>query len=456
MITLENELMEYVRSGIARERWFVSKSRTIKDISIERDLSFSIGDSTYHILIVKTGFDDFSDFYALFLKKRKDVSGFENALGDKKFVNKLADVFLSERTGSPGIPGIFAELVIPPSIASGHDMDVVVNREEQSNSTVFLGKKLAMKFYRRLTPANSPDYELPKKLSSGTAFTDTPQCFGSLLYEFNGKLYLLCSIFQYIENEGSCWTWFTENLAKLLLSSELKDNSMNEEIKAIAIVTAELHNALSKVTDSSEYVDERDIENWGSEFRANLRALYSNRISNNLPPLPIMREISTANLEKVKRSPFRKIRIHGDYHLGQIIKAGKKYFVIDFEGEPMRSLEYRRKPSSVLKDVSGMLRSLHYAISYACMVSGIDPNSSCPEKWYIMAQNLFLGTYLTHMKGDFHIIPDDKEVFQALLDFFILDKAVYEALYEVNNRPEWTGIPLHAIKEILKNSSQKG
>jgi maltose alpha-D-glucosyltransferase/alpha-amylase len=151
-----------------------------------------------------------------------------------------------------------------------------------------------------------------------------------------------------------------------------------------------------------------------------------------------------------------KIRFHGDLHLGQVLRTGKDFVIIDFEGEPARSLSERRLKRSPVRDVAGMIRSFHYAAHSALRVYGsirpedVDRLGGWAEAWYAAASGVFLNSYLfTVEEADF--LPKERKEFEVLLRCFLLEKAVYELGYELNNRPDWIGIPVRGIEQLLKH-----
>jgi maltose alpha-D-glucosyltransferase/alpha-amylase len=178
---------------------------------------------------------------------------------------------------------------------------------------------------------------------------------------------------------------------------------------------------------------------------------------------------SVLNLEDVARRRFYLLaglnisatvtRIHGDYHLGQVLFTGSDFVIIDFEGEPARPLEERRKKRSPLQDVAGMLRSFHYA-AYAPLLQQ-SGKSLTPEQlqvlgryaqyWQKWVSAAFLKTYF-EVSGNSNFIPRDREELALLLDLYLLDKAVYELGYELNNRPSWVRIPLDGIAQLLQSA----
>jgi maltose alpha-D-glucosyltransferase/alpha-amylase len=148
-----------------------------------------------------------------------------------------------------------------------------------------------------------------------------------------------------------------------------------------------------------------------------------------------------------------RIRIHGDFHLGQVLHTGKDFIIIDFEGEPTRPLSERRLKRSPLRDVAGMLRSFHYAAYVSALDSRIRPEDaslvdSLARVWYTWISASYLGAYLkTAATGS--ILPKTNDDIQGLLDAFLLEKSIYEMVYELNSRPNWLRIPLRGILQLF-------
>jgi maltose alpha-D-glucosyltransferase/alpha-amylase len=150
-----------------------------------------------------------------------------------------------------------------------------------------------------------------------------------------------------------------------------------------------------------------------------------------------------------------KIRIHGDYHLGQLLYTGKDFVILDFEGEPARPLSERKLKRSALRDVAGMMRSFQYA-AYSALWQPAMRKEDVPflerwaDLWYRHMGSVFLQSYL-ETTGNAVFIPQNSEDLQIMLEAYLLDKAVYEIGYELNNRPAWVVIPVRGIKHILKS-----
>ena len=146
-----------------------------------------------------------------------------------------------------------------------------------------------------------------------------------------------------------------------------------------------------------------------------------------------------------------KTRHHGDYHLGQVLETGGDFVIIDFEGEPARSLAERRLKRSPLRDVAGMLRSFHYA-AHTALAKHPGVNPEWAEQWVHEISRAFLDAYLATAKGA-SFIPENPAALQMLLDVHLLEKAIYEVAYELNHRPDWVFIPLSGIARILENTT---
>jgi maltose alpha-D-glucosyltransferase/alpha-amylase len=158
-----------------------------------------------------------------------------------------------------------------------------------------------------------------------------------------------------------------------------------------------------------------------------------------------------------KKFSAMRIRTHGDYHLGQVLYTGKDFVIIDFEGEPARALSERRLKHSPLKDIAGMLRSYHYAVYTALFKEASVRREDTPvlqpwaNLWYYYVSGIFLSSYLETVNGS-SFIPGDEGDLKVMLKVYLLEKAVYELGYELNNRPEWVLIPLSGIKDLLEEN----
>jgi maltokinase len=210
------------------------------------------------------------------------------------------------------------------------------------------------------------------------------------------------------------------------------------------VVTAEMHLALAEAFGHHP----ADTDEWAESIAAQAAAL---------PPGDLDPAAATAVLDDLRsvQDPGVSIRVHGDYHLGQVMRTDAGWFVLDFEGEPARTLEERRRPTSPLRDVAGMLRSLHYA-----SIAGLAEREevSVAMAWEERNRQAFLDGYLAAAgKGD--VLPSDERSVDAVLRAFELEKAVYELAYERAYRPDWVGIPRTALRRLTaerRNRSRSG
>jgi len=243
-----------------------------------------------------------------------------------------------------------------------------------------------------------------------------------------------------------------------------------EEAATLGRCTAELHLALSSSNTDTEFAPEpattEDFIALSSELTQHARKVLST-LENELEKVPgSLRDHAKAILAAQpglidrftslagKHFDFHKIRIHGDYHLGQLLWVKNDFVVLDFEGEPARSLAERRQKQFALKDVAGMIRSFGYA-AYASLFRFASHRPSefaqlepWARIWQTWTSVTFMKSYLT-TAADASFLPIDKSNQQSLLSFFLLDKALYELKYELNNRPDWIGIPLAGIQNLL-------
>jgi trehalose synthase-fused probable maltokinase len=373
-------------------------------------------------------------------------------------------------------------------------------KAEQSNSSVAYGQRLVLKIFRRVEQGINPDLEIGLFLTQRSAFPNIPPVAGHLEYlSDNGARTSLGVLQGYVVNQGDAWQftlralseYYDKAQARTLAASEIPrdpilasaDRTIPEEagrrigpyLEAAALLgrrTAELHIALASAGEDPSFTpqplteaDQQSLMISATDLMtANFGLL--RRLRDEMPE-SIRRETDEVlNLEGNARERFQRLarqrqsamltRIHGDYHLGQVLFTGNDFVIIDFEGEPARSLEERRKKRSPLQDVAGMLRSFHYAAYAPLLQPTIDqrPNDRAQtlrpwayywQRWVSVA---FLKKYL-EVSRNAQFIPQSREELSLLLDVYLLDKAIYELGYELNNRPSWVRIPLEGISQLL-------
>jgi maltose alpha-D-glucosyltransferase/alpha-amylase len=244
-----------------------------------------------------------------------------------------------------------------------------------------------------------------------------------------------------------------------------------EMIRLLGRRTAEMHRALAGARDDPAFAPEPlrqlDLRSLSQTILSQIKRVRESLASNHLQVSnPARRRAARVlsdqagigrRLRRISRMPVSgmKIRTHGDFHLGQVLYTGKDFTIIDFEGEPSRSLSERRLKRSPLRDVAGMLRSFHYAAYGAIFLRSSTRPQDIPrlrkwaDLWYRHVSRAFVDSYLENLEEEPFLLPRRRAELRTLLDSFILEKAIYELEYELNHRPGWLIIPLRGIQSLL-------
>jgi trehalose synthase-fused probable maltokinase len=306
-------------------------------------------------------------------------------------------------------------------------------RVEQSNTSVVLGERLMLKLFRLLEPGLNPDLEIGTFLTDA-GFADTPPMAGGITWQPDGDEPAAAAMLQaFVPALGDAWAAMLDHLAT--------DPTRGLHAAAeIGRVTAAMHRALASRPDHPAFpartATVEEAAGWRASAERQLAQAVTAVSGSDHERLVALSPIITARFADTFGSASGDAavtRIHGDYHLGQLLaRPDGGYSVIDFEGEPARPLAERRAPSSPLRDVAGMLRSLDYASRMAARDSGLDADA-----WLARARAAFLEGY-----GG---IGSEQ---RGLLDAFELEKACYEVRYEANNRPDWLWLPIAAVARL--------
>jgi maltose alpha-D-glucosyltransferase/alpha-amylase len=335
--------------------------------------------------------------------------------------------------------------------------------------------------------------EVTRFLTERSTFQNVPAFGGAIEYRRapNNEPTVVCLLQSAVAAECDAWKltldsvgrYYERVLAKkgdlqnqitpeATLLDELIGGIYPEKAKLLGQRTGELHRALASDTDDRAFAPEpfnamaqRSVY---QNMRASLRRAFT-LLQKKLPDLPEafreeVREVLGSEKkilaqEKLildRRSGAAKIRIHGDYHLGQALYTGKDFIILDFEGEPARALNERKLKRSALRDVAAMMRSFQYA-AYSALWQPAMRSEDVPflerwaDLWYCQMSSVFLQSYLVTTSGAI-FVPQNEEDLQVLLEAYLLDKAVYEIGYELNHRPDWVVIPIRGIKHILRSA----
>lgn len=424
---------------IAGQRWFRAKTRRVESVT-PRDAA-QLGDGNGWLLVLGVRYAGGGEERYLVpavsdgsrLREPRDGDGLWRAL-----VARIAGggVLPAERGrfGFEATPALAA--LLPGGADEAGGLEERVQAVEQSNSSAVVGDRLFLKIYRLLEPGTNPEVEVSAFLTA-VGFPHAPALAGAITYlPAEGEPCAAGMLQAFLPARGDGWGWILGRLA----AGPGGAAQAVADTERIGAITAELHAALASHPDAPGFparlatLDELAawrasaegqrtgaIEALTGEARARLEAV-APRIAERLAAI---QDADTA----------RATRIHGDYHLGQLLRTERGFAVIDFEGEPARPLAERRQPASPLRDVAGMLRSLDYAARMAQRGGAIDFE---PDAWLTGARAAFLSAYGGLPPGG-----------EGLLAAFELEKACYEVRYEANNRPEWTWLPLAALERLV-------
>jgi len=378
-----------------------------------------------------------------------------------------------------------------------------LSKGEQSNTSVTYADRFILKLYRRLEDGTSPELEIGRFLTERQPHTNAPQVAGAIEYtrELSPEPVTLAVLHTYVRNAGDAWQYTLDALdryfdhVQTMLTSEvpfpedhcllrLRPGDMPvaaeeaigtylESARLLGQRTAELHLALASAAEDASFAPEEFSSMYQRALYHGNRA-YAVQVLGALrkaieslpesvrPEARMVLEQKDRILERFKAVTRRKIsamrtRCHGDYHLGQVLHTGSDFVIVDFEGEPLRSLGERRIKHSPLKDVAGMIRSFSYAAHVALHgeTSTIVRSEDLPlldqwaRAWVCWVSGTYLHAYMDLM-SDAPVLPSRTEDIAVVLDGYLLQKALYEVNYELNSRPEWVGVPLQGILQVLE------
>jgi maltose alpha-D-glucosyltransferase / alpha-amylase len=368
----------------------------------------------------------------------------------------------------------------PKEIANVRAVDT-----EQSNTTVLVGSEYVLKLFRRLEPGINPESEVGRFLTETVSFANTPALLGEIELQENGERSAVAVLHRFVENQGDAWTVTAAYLDRFveeqrLLTVEAAGHSDElavyvHRIEQVGQRVAELQLALASRDDMADFAPEAisasDVRRWTDDVlrraeqalddlqrrRSDLpngdRELIDNLLSQRGSLPARLRELLPENVDAVK------IRHHGDFHLGQMLIARDDVFIIDFEGEPRRSLEDRRRKAPAARDVAGLIRSIDYSATTAlerALKSAPDEQGRIALSlagWRDSSVAAFLTGYRQHL-SDARLWPRSLQDADRLLDFFLLEKAFYEIEYELAHRPDWLRVPLAGTLRILSQSER--
>jgi maltose alpha-D-glucosyltransferase / alpha-amylase len=460
-----------IEKFVVEQRWFAGKARRIERI----DVIAAIPLATFTIALVSVIYaDGVEETYFVPIATNGDA--FSDALTEELFCRRLlgaiehTDAF---QTPHGTLRGVHSPLYSALRGEPGATEPIRLATHDQSNSAIVFGNRLFLKIFRKVEPGLNPDYEIARYLTQQGRFTRLPRVAGAIEFQpLVGPALTLATLQELVPNDGSAWD------AMLLDVKNAFDHgsiTSNDRIQLLGQRTAELHMALASPTDDPAFAPQPltidDCESLSARLRRNaenvFRMLEQTSVTLGTAERAV-RELLAVGPGLVDQfssvlaidPQCMKTRVHGDYHLGQVLCQGDDFVILDFEGEPARSLAERRAKDSPLRDVAGMLRSFGYA-AYAALFQLTEraPDEfrrlePIAKAWQQAAISEYLRGYFELTRGA-SFLPPSQAALKPLLDFFIVEKALYELQYELNNRPAWLPIPLAGILEIAHLSLGK-
>jgi maltose alpha-D-glucosyltransferase/alpha-amylase len=468
-------------------------------------LAFAVGDRAVHLLEEVP--------HAVVARVHGETEGLLfDALSDPDFCAMLLEVVRNNRPFDESEPvqlTATAFSALQPILqASDAPLTPSIGKAEQSNSSIVYGGRLIAKVFRRLEEGVNPDLEIGRYLTEHKGFAHAPPAVGAIELRRRRAEPTTLVLFQgFVPSEGDAWSYTLDELSLFFeraLAAPAQEAGRADELPRLgtnapgapapvreligpyldraALLgrrTAELHLALAGETDDAAFVAEPYSKLYQRSLYQSMRNLIGRafhqlrRRVGELPQAAREQARQVLDLEKdllghfqfllERRVGGQRIRCHGDYHLGQVLFTGKDFVIIDFEGEPARSITERRLKRSPLRDVAGMIRSFHYAAYSALfghgtgrgrtpgMIREEDVAASEPwaRTWYAWVSATFLGAYRATV-GKGPLLPAEPEDFRLVLDSQLLEKAIYELGYELNHRPDWLRIPVLGILELTR------
>ena len=488
-----------LREYLPRCRWFGDKSRQIDEVRIESVLPLDVGNNSpvFLCILSVTFLEGVARRYFLPLGLGAEAqsgpagpvaripSVDQAVVVDALFLpetgNGLLDLFFSgddrpaeiRPVSTPLLPGLLASRPLEgsPRAFGG----------EQSNTSLLFGRSLILKCYRNLETGTNPDLEIGAFLAEAKTPAPIPPTGGALVsFTPEGRSLTIALLQGFVENRGDGWSFLLGGLQEIRLrgvpEEEEKDPGVvriGRWIETLGERTADLHQGLGRDPDHPDFAPvpftEDDIDElvFGIETRHErvMRMLAKTRPA--LPPglqeridrFSGMAGFLGRTLVSCRRAGRGgwKIRCHGDLHLGQVlVTAGDDAVFLDFEGEPALPIDERRKKSSPLIDVAGMLRSFHYLVAS----SRPEESDGRWERWlsaWLSAQSRrFWEAWRRRMDSGAVRLLGEEEPTHALLTLFLIRKCLYEIEYEINNRPAWIGIPLEGLQALLEGKGPGG
>jgi len=483
-----------IRPFLLRSRWFRSKMREISKVTIQDRVKV---DSSYLLLINVQFSDALSEIYVLPVCVTENKSAFERypqaAIAEiqiKECSYYLIDavyneafrkhLFLMALKGKriQGTSGVFKGTPASGLSKIIQKKDFPTSRVlkgEQTNTSVIYDQKIMLKIYRQVDEEENIEVSLLRYLSGKGKYQHVPPYRGDVTYAKRKKTATLAVLLGYIENSGDLWTLTLDAIRRFFEESLSQENIQftdvwyTEMIEKLAKRTAELHLTLLAAEQEALKPEPFTIHYQKALYQAMKGQLQRNLsfLRNYRPEMDEEnKKLASSLLDKqpqisalfdtfmATRFEFSKIRIHGDFHLGQVLHSRNELILIDFEGEPAIPISQRRLKKPALQDVAGIIRSFHYAVQSVLNnyhESVREKLAPIADLWYTSIEKQFVRSYLDILeKKTSPLVPKDPIKRRLLLRALLAHKALYEIGYELQNRPQWVVIPIKGMLKILE------
>ncbi|MDB4877529.1 MAG: trehalose synthase [Gemmatimonadetes bacterium] len=478
---------------LGKQRWFAAKGAAVSGARVRDMVVLPWGDGAFGIARIAVRIADAEEVYQLPVAARKarpdgtpDVAIIDtgdvtllDAVHDPDFRAGLASAVASGVTvaGPSGVTWVTGPIGAK-RVTLGDNPVTKVGAAEQSNTSIVIGDRAIMKLFRVLKPGVHPDVEVAHFLTTRTDFRNTPALIASVAFASDDERMTAGMVQEYLAGSTDAWSYALERGKEYFSAPPNRDapNTFADDAKRLGAITRTMHEALASDDDdpafAPEPVSHEDIDRWAHRAQQSIRdslALLERQVSS--PDFPKERVAEAQAL--VRRGDHyigwvdeiddqlgddlgSSIRVHGDYHLGQVLHTAQgDFMIIDFEGEPSKSLAERREKTSPLRDVAGMLRSFAYAAATLAMSVDKKIDAATRElrsaRWERDVRTAFLAGYLGDpAERDDHpdVLPEEEVHVRQLITLFETEKAFYELAYELNNRPAWAWIPMRGISKL--------
>jgi len=490
---------ESLPSYFAKRRWFGLKDQILETARIATSTNIGDGDEEMLLTEIEVKTDDAITRWLLPLeilwedepsqalptrlalarvRRRKRVGLLTDAFALPSFAHRVAEALLHDREykNSEGVVRFRPTEAGLEALSAAADAHVNWLTAEQSNSSLTIGDSVMLKLFRPISEGEHPEVEMSRYLTTG-GFANAPQLLGHVVQTCSdGTSRILAVAFGFVGNQGDAWLWILDHLARALDSLSSTGSDLLSDCEAIARMIGrrlgEMHVTLARETSNPAFApaiaDENDAAGWAQKTKQRLDKAFAalERIDdwktdadhNGAKMLLERRTRMFAAIKKQASSGVGSlmIRIHGDFHLGQVLVAAGDVYIIDFEGERATPIEERRTKTSPLRDVAGLVRSIDYAgatliESKGVVTAPVDEaqRDRLVAEFRRRATRAFLQEYWA-ARG---VSAGAQE--QALLDLFLIEKAAYEIAYEAANRPTWIGVPLAGLARLTEPIVEK-